>query len=61
MGELINLFRQFWAQNLQKIVENLSSNVNNIQGVPNFIHSVPKSQFSNDLEGFQKRPENDLG
>ena len=54
--DLINLFRQFWAQNSQKIMEHLSSNVNYIQGAPINIQSLPKSQYFNDLEGFQKRP-----
>ena len=56
MRGLINLFRQFWAQNSQKIMEHLSSNVNYIQGAPINIQSLPKSQYFNDLEGFQKRP-----
>ena len=56
MRDLINLFRQFWAQNSQNNMEHLSINVNSIQGAPINIQSLPKSQYFNDLEGFQKRP-----
>ena len=54
--ELINRFRQIWAQNSRKIVKNRSNKVNNIHGVPNIIQGVPKSQYWNDLEGFKKWP-----